>query len=119
MVGVIFLVRRLFNERGDGGGGRGVATWAGRGGAGPVMTVVAVSSEWPSAVTTGVPSHPVVWDMNIKVNIVPQKVTLSSGMNENTTKRIYNQILNVFYLYQYISLIFIREFYNNNTFFSS
>ena len=25
MVGVIFLVRRLFNERGDGGGGRGVA----------------------------------------------------------------------------------------------
>ena len=31
MVGVIFLVRRLFNERGDGGGGRGVATWAGRG----------------------------------------------------------------------------------------
>ena len=32
MVGVIFLVRRLFNERGDGGGGRGVATWAGRGG---------------------------------------------------------------------------------------
>ena len=54
MVGVIFLVRRLFNERGD--GGRGVATWAGRGGAGPVMTVVAVSSEWPSAVTTGVPS---------------------------------------------------------------
>ena len=68
MVGVIFLVRRLFNERGDGGGGRGVATWAGRGGAGPVMTVVAVSSEWPSAVTTGVPSHP-VWDTNIKVNI--------------------------------------------------
>ena len=41
----------------------------GLGGAGPVMTVVAVSSEWPSAVTTGVPSHPVVWDMNIKVNI--------------------------------------------------
>ena len=31
MVGVIFLVRRLFNERGGGGGGRGVATWAGRG----------------------------------------------------------------------------------------
>ena len=68
MVGVIFLVRRLFNERGDGGGGRGVATWAGRGEAGPVMTVVAVSSEWPSAVTTGVPSHP-VWDTNIKVII--------------------------------------------------
>ena len=40
----------------------------GRGGAGPVMTVVAVSSEWPSAVTTGVPSHP-VWDTNIKVVI--------------------------------------------------
>ena len=29
MVGVRFLVRRLFNERG--GGGRGAATWAGRG----------------------------------------------------------------------------------------
>ena len=69
MVGVIFLVRRLFNERGDGGGGRGVAMLQpGLGWAGPVMTVVAVSSEWPSAVTTGVPSHP-VWDMNIKVNL--------------------------------------------------
>ena len=32
------------------------------------MTVVAVSSEWPSAVTTGVPSHP-ARDTNIKINI--------------------------------------------------